>query len=58
MNLENYQGDVNRVFDAGFSLPVVYFTQLVGMALGLWKEELGLGRELVSTEGLCRYLVA
>ena len=58
MNLENYQGEVNRAFGTDFSLPIVYFTQLVGMALGLSKEELGLGRELVSTEPLFRYLVA
>lgn len=57
MNLENYQGDVNSAFGASFSLPIVYFTQLVGMALGLAKEELGLGRELVSIGSLSKYLV-
>lgn len=47
MNLEAYQGDVNRKFGTDFMIPVVYFTQLTGMAMGLNRQEIDLGRELV-----------
>ncbi|MBI5956974.1 MAG: CoB--CoM heterodisulfide reductase iron-sulfur subunit B family protein [Chloroflexi bacterium] len=50
INLEAYQGKINKRFKANYSLPIVYFTQLVGAALGLSRRELGLGMELVPTE--------
>ncbi len=49
LNLECYQRQVNRTFGTTFRLPVLYFTQLVGLALGILPQRLGVGTELVST---------
>lgn len=48
LNLDGYQGQVNQAKGARFELPVLYFTQLLGLALGLRARDLGLGREIVS----------
>ena len=50
LNLDAYQGAVNKEYGTDFQLPVLYFTQLMGLAFGLPAEELGLGREFVSPE--------
>ncbi|MBI4658862.1 MAG: CoB--CoM heterodisulfide reductase iron-sulfur subunit B family protein [Verrucomicrobia bacterium] len=47
VNLECYQKQVNREFNTGFSVPILYFTQLIGLALGIAPERLGVGSELV-----------
>jgi len=47
MNLDAYQAKINRTYGTGFNLPIVYFTQLVGIALGLKSEELGMQRSIV-----------
>jgi heterodisulfide reductase subunit B len=55
MNLDAFQGDVNRHFNTKFHLPVLYFTQLIGLAFGHSAKELGIGREFVdSTEALAK----
>ncbi len=48
VNLECYQTQVNTEFGTDFKVPVLYFTQLVGLALGLKPNKLGIGSELVS----------
>lgn len=45
-NLDSYHGSITRRFGQ-VSVPTVYFTQLVGYALGCSYEELGLGRHRV-----------
>ena len=50
VNLEVYQGQVNREFGTQFAIPVMYFTQLMGVALGIKPGKLGIGKELVSGE--------
>jgi len=47
MNLEAYQGRVNKAFGTDFHLPVVYFSHLVGVALGLSPAELGMDQFLI-----------
>jgi heterodisulfide reductase subunit B len=44
MNLDVYQSKVNRLFGTKFDIPVIYFTQLLGLAMGIEPKELGLGR--------------
>jgi heterodisulfide reductase subunit B2 len=46
-NLEVYQAEVNRMFKTKFSIPILYFTQLLGIALGLDPESLGLDERFV-----------
>lgn len=48
LNLEAYQDRVKARFGADLSIPILYFTQLLGLSLGLERRTLGLGRELVS----------
>lgn len=48
VNLELYQKQVNREYGTEFLIPVMYFTQLLGLALGIAPGRLGIGKELVS----------
>jgi|YNPNPStandDraft_1061719.scaffolds.fasta_scaffold17019_6 heterodisulfide reductase subunit B len=48
LNLDAYQDNVNQMFKTDFHLPVLYFTQLMGLAFGLKARDLGIGKELVS----------
>lgn len=55
LNLDAYQGDMNKHFSSDYHVPVLYFTQLMGLAFGHDPEELGLGKEFVSSaEALSR----
>jgi heterodisulfide reductase subunit B len=49
VNLEVYQQQVNEEFGTNFSVPVLYFTQLVGLALGIPQKKLGIGKEFVDS---------
>jgi heterodisulfide reductase subunit B len=51
MNLDAFQGDVNRMFKTDFHLPVLYFTQMIGLALGHNAKELGIGKEFIDSTG-------
>lgn len=55
INLEGYQGKVNASFGTHFDIPVVYFTHLVGVALGVSNEELGLDKLLIEPRKLMGY---
>lgn len=48
LNIDAYQGEMNRYFDTRYQMPIVFFTQLVGLAFGLEAKDLGFGLELVS----------
>ncbi len=50
MNLEAYQGPVGRALGRPLRIPIVFFTQLLGLALGAGERELGLHRNLVPLE--------
>ena len=47
MNLDAYQGETNRHFHTNYHMPVLFFTQLMGLAFGLEPRKLGFGKELV-----------
>jgi len=47
MNLDMRQGQINRANRARFKMPVMYYTQLLGLALGLPQNELGLDKLVV-----------
>ena len=49
-NLDAYQSRVNQKFKTNYRLPILFFTQLMGMAFGLGEKELGLKSGIVSTE--------
>jgi heterodisulfide reductase subunit B len=48
MNLDAYQAEMNHHFGTHYHMPIVFFTQLMGLAFGLDARELGFGLELVS----------
>lgn len=48
LNLDAFQGAMNRHFGTSFSVPVLYFTQLIGLAMGMAPRSLGIGQEMVS----------
>jgi heterodisulfide reductase subunit B len=50
MNIDAYQGETNRYQHSDIQMPIVFFTQLVGLALGLDPKDLGFGREFVSAK--------
>ncbi|HAX71713.1 MAG TPA: disulfide reductase [Anaerolineae bacterium] len=50
MNLDAYQGETNRYFGTNYQMPIVFFTQLIGLALGFSPKELGFGTEITSTK--------
>jgi heterodisulfide reductase subunit B len=48
VNLECYQAQVNDEYGTNYKVPVVYFTQLLGIAMGIPLKRLGIGSEFVS----------
>ncbi|MFH1926002.1 MAG: CoB--CoM heterodisulfide reductase iron-sulfur subunit B family protein, partial [Chloroflexota bacterium] len=57
MNLDAYQSEVNKKLRSSFNLPILFFTQLMGVAFGLNEEELGLRSCIVPVEkALAKYL--
>ena len=50
LNLDGYQDSVNKRFGTNYQLPILYFTQLMGLAFGLPAAELGFGKELVPAD--------
>ena len=47
LNLDAYQSRVSSFAGTNFKMPIIYFTQLLGIAFGLNPKELGFGKELV-----------
>lgn len=50
LNLDAYQSSVNKAYGTNFSIPVLYFTQLMGISFGLKMNELNLGKEFVQAK--------
>ena len=48
LNLDAYQSQVNRHFKTKYKIPVLYFTQMIGLAIGMEPRKLGIGKEFVS----------
>lgn len=51
-NLDVKQKDIESAFDIKIDLPILYFTQLIGVAFGLNSKELALNRNCVSPSKL------
>lgn len=47
LNLDAYQDAVNKYFGTDYKIPILYFTQLLGLAFGVPADKLGFGREFV-----------
>ena len=58
MNLDLRQKQAEKAEDAFFHMPVLYFTQLMGLAMGIAPEHLGLDQLCVSAGPLLRKMDA
>jgi len=47
LNLDGYQAQVNKHFGTDYHIPILYFTQVMGLAFGATPEEVGIGKEFV-----------
>ena len=52
MNLDAFQSSINKTYGTNFNLPIMYFTQLMGMAFGLDSKGLGLNDCIVPATGV------
>lgn len=52
MNLEAYQNKINKVFNKKFEVPILFFTQLLGIAFGLNSKTLGIDKNFYQCEKL------
>jgi heterodisulfide reductase subunit B2 len=48
LNMDAYQSRVNGHFGLNFKMPIIFFTQLLGVAFGLDPKTLGFGKEIVA----------
>jgi heterodisulfide reductase subunit B len=55
-NLDAYQSRVNTVFKTKYNIPVLFITQLIGLALGLDKKSLGLDTNIVAPDEILEYV--
>lgn len=59
INLETCQAQINKKYKVKISIPVMFFTQLAGVAFGFREKELMLGKELVPVKSvLSEYIYA
>ena len=56
MNIDAYQNEMNHFFGTDYHIPVLFFTQLMGLAFGREPEELGIGAELVSARNALAHI--
>lgn len=54
MNIDAYQRRAAKNSGAKFDIPILYFTQLIGLALGIEPKKLGIGREIISANGVLK----
>jgi heterodisulfide reductase subunit B len=47
LNVDAYQTLVNRKYKTNYKMPILFFTQLMGVAYGLGEKELGLKTSIV-----------
>jgi heterodisulfide reductase subunit B len=48
MNVDFYQREMNHHFREDHHMPILFFTQLMGLAYGMPADKLGFGREIIS----------
>jgi heterodisulfide reductase subunit B len=55
---DEYQPTLEEMFEVEYKLPVLYFSQLLGLAMGFEPKELGLKKNKVKAEGLLEKIEA
>jgi heterodisulfide reductase subunit B len=54
LNLDAYQNEMNHYFHTNYKMPILFFTQLMGLAFGKDPKDLGIGKELVDARPALR----
>lgn len=54
LNLDVFQPQTNTMFQTNFHMPVLFFTQLMGLAYGGTEDEMGIGSERISARDALR----
>jgi heterodisulfide reductase subunit B len=49
-NLDGRQQQINEKFNTGFKIPILYFTELMGLAMGIKPKDLGLFKHLTEVD--------
>ncbi len=57
LNLDAYQEKTNRRFGKNYNIPIIYFTQLMGVAFGIEPGKLGLGKGIVPSDQVLKSCV-
>lgn len=57
-NLDLRQKAINKTYKKDFNLPIFYFTQLVGLSLGIEPDKLGLNKHIVNPMPLLKEILA
>ena len=53
-NLDGRQEQINSKFDTNFNTPILYFTQLIGLAMGINAKDLGLFKHLTEVDSFLK----
>jgi len=49
MNLEAYQDVINKAYNKKYNMPILFFTQVLGLAFGFSNKELGIDKNLTES---------
>jgi heterodisulfide reductase subunit B len=56
MNLDNYQTRINWIFGRNYKIPILYFTQAIGLAAGFTIKEMAIDKFITPVNGKFRRL--
>ena len=55
-NLELRQADIEKMYNVTYNLPVLYITEIIGLALGMKPRKLGVNKHIVSAQPVLKKL--
>ncbi|WP_066376604.1 MULTISPECIES: CoB--CoM heterodisulfide reductase iron-sulfur subunit B family protein [unclassified Anabaena] len=55
-NLEIKQPDIEKKYNVSYGLPIIYITELIGLAFGIAPRKLGLNKHIISTKSVLQKL--
>jgi len=56
LNLDFKQKRMQKKYETKLEMPIIYFTQIIGLALGIAPKKLGLEKNLTSTKKIIKYV--
>jgi heterodisulfide reductase subunit B len=57
MMLDAKQPDIEETFDVKLEMPVLYFTQILGLGLGIDPKKLGMNKNIISTDAIVEKVI-